>query len=594
MLALLLALAWFEVPKEIERQTAAGKPYAQAFREVVGSLDDVAAAYAVRAIRDQPALVAEDDARRYVIEKDVQIGPLCGLVVRPRKAPARLATLLELTIYADWDTLLAFSARMAASHGYAAVVALVRGKGCGEGQPVPYATNPDDAVAAIDWIARQPWSDGRVGMFGGSYSGGAAWAAAKRMPKALKTIAVGAPVGPGIDVPMENGIFWNFVYPWPFFTTDGKWLDNAIYNDRERWQRLDREYYLSGRRYRDLPAIDGKPNPVFESWIAHPEYDSFWQAMIPWREEFARIDIPILQTAGYYSGGPGAATYYFEQHYRYRPAARHYLVVGPWDHGEAQHGTLRLNGRHEEEIDGYPLDPAARIDLEELRYQWFDHVFKGKPRPALIADRVNYEVTGANRWKHAPSLKAMARSSLRLKLGRAREIAVDYRERGDVDRAVPGGKYLDKAIETRNGVLFETAPFEVATEISGLLAGHLDFQTNKQSLDCQIDLYALSRSGQYFALAPWWGRVRGSSVDFRGMRLMSHLLQPGDRVVAVLRVLKELGRQINYGSAREVSDQSLAEDAGEPLRVRWLASSYLDLPIALPAPANPTSRHERH
>ena len=86
--------------------------------------------------------------------------------------------------------------------------------------------------------------------------------------------------------------------------------------------------------------------------------------------------------------------------------------------------------------------------------------------------------------------------------------------------------------------------------------------------------------------------MRGSSVDFRGMRLMSHLLQPGDRVVAVLRVLKELGRQINNGSAREVSDQSLAQDAGEPLRVRWLASSYLDLPIAR-STASPPSQHER-
>jgi uncharacterized protein len=170
----------------------------------------------------------------------------------------------------------------------AAVIALVRGKGCGEGEVVPYVTNPDDAAAAIDWIARQPWSDGRVGMFGGSYSGGAAWAATKRMRKALKTIVVGAPVGPGLDVPMENGIFWNFVYRWPFFTTDDKWLDNATCNDRGRWLRLDRTYYLTGRPYRDLPAIDGKPNPIFESWIAHPAYDSFWQAMIPYGEEASR------------------------------------------------------------------------------------------------------------------------------------------------------------------------------------------------------------------------------------------------------------------------------------------------------------------
>jgi hypothetical protein len=64
-------------------------------------------------------------------------------------------------------------------------------------------------------------------------------------------------------------------------------------------------------------------------------------------------------------------------------------------------------------------------------------------------------------------------------------------------------------------------------------------------------------------------------------------LQPGDRVVAVLRIVKELGRQINYGSAREVSDQFLKQDAREALRVTWLASSYLELPVASAAVAPP-------
>jgi len=66
MLGLLLAVAWFEAPQEIALQARAGKPYAQAFREVIGSLDDAAAALAVRGITDRPTLVAEDDARRYV------------------------------------------------------------------------------------------------------------------------------------------------------------------------------------------------------------------------------------------------------------------------------------------------------------------------------------------------------------------------------------------------------------------------------------------------------------------------------------------------------------------------------------------------
>jgi hypothetical protein len=66
ILGLLIALAWYEVPGEIDPQTRAGKPYAQAFREVVGGLDDATAALAARAIRDQPALISEDDSRRYL------------------------------------------------------------------------------------------------------------------------------------------------------------------------------------------------------------------------------------------------------------------------------------------------------------------------------------------------------------------------------------------------------------------------------------------------------------------------------------------------------------------------------------------------
>jgi hypothetical protein len=301
--------------------------------------------------------------------------------------------------------------------------------------------------------------------------------------------------------------------------------------------------------------------------------------MIPYGEEFARIDIPVLQTAGYYGGGPGGATYYFQEHTKYRPGAAHYLVLGPWDHGEAQHGTLTRRGQNESEIDGYPLDEAAKIDLEELRYQWFDYVLKGKPRPALLTDRVNYEVTGANQWRHAASLEAMAQTTQRLELGKDRTVEVDFKDRSDVDRKAPGGKYLDTAIDTWNGFAIETQPVEKPTEISGLFKGHLDFETNKSSFDCEIDLYALNRAGQYFALAPWWSRLRGHSVDFEAMRVMSHLLQPGDRVVAVVRVIKDLGRQINYGSAREVSDQSLAKDAGTPLRVTFRSTSHVDLPI---------------
>src|SRR4029453_2953120 len=124
----------------------------------------------------------------------------------------------------------------------------------------------------------------------------------------------GSPVAPGIDVPMEGNVAWYFIYPWPFYSTNNKWLDNDTYNDNVRWQRLNRDWYTTGRAFRDLDKIDGTPNLVFDEWISHPTYDACWQAMIPYGPEFRDIDIPVLQTAGYYFGGARAAMYIFTAH----------------------------------------------------------------------------------------------------------------------------------------------------------------------------------------------------------------------------------------------------------------------------------------
>ena len=59
------------------------------------------------------------------------------------------------------------------------VIGFTRGKACSRDAPVPYVHDGADAVALIDWISRQPWSDGHVGMYGGSYSGMSPWGAAK-------------------------------------------------------------------------------------------------------------------------------------------------------------------------------------------------------------------------------------------------------------------------------------------------------------------------------------------------------------------------------------------------------------------------------
>ncbi|HST08398.1 MAG TPA: CocE/NonD family hydrolase [Gemmatimonadaceae bacterium] len=559
-------------------------------------------------------IIDEDNRRRYIVETDIPVKTadgvtICTTIIRPHAARARIPALLTFTIYAQ-PAPLVLEARRAASRGYAGVIGYTRGKGCSSDAVTPYEYDGADAAALIDWITAQQWSDGRVGMWGGSYSGFTQWAAAKHMPKGLKALMPQATVGPGIDVPMDGNLFLSFVYPWPFYTTDVKGLDDSTYNDRARWNKLNHDWYVSGRAYRDLDKIDGTPNPIFDKWISHPTYDSYWQSMIPYENDFARINIPVLQTAGYYYGGPGAAVYYLTQHYKYDPGVEHYLVIGPYDHFQAQRGMVNtLDTTYV--LSGYTLDPAALFDMGELRYQWFDYVFKGAPRPALLGDRINYEVMGANVWKHSPSIAAMSNRTVRyylmpLRVGDAYRLSesnpatrtsvrqtVDLADRSDVDRVVPGGSVVDTAIDTWNGVEFVSNPLRAQTELSGLFSGRLEFRTNKKDFDFQISLYELTPANKYVLLSTYWTRASAvadlvhpklltpgarESLDFRSVRLTSRLLQPGSRIVVLINILKQPDMQINYGTGGDVSDETIA-DAKEPLTIDWLGDSFIDLPI---------------
>jgi hypothetical protein len=557
---------------------------------------------------------AEDDQRRYSIDYKVKVpttdgAMVCAMVVRPRTT-RRLPALLDFTIYADSEQNIS-DARRAASNGYIGVVGLTRGKRCSPDTPVPYEFDGVDAAALIEWIARQPWSDGRVGMFGGSYEGFTQWAAAKQLPKALKTIIPAVAVAPGIDVPMDGNLFLSFVYPWPFYTLDNKELDNDTYSQFNRWNRLNQTWYTTGRAYRDLDAIDGKPNPIFRRWLDHPQYDEYWQRMIPYGEDFARVKIPVLQTAGYFFGGPGAAVYYFTEHYKHNPTAEDYLVIGPYDHPLGQRGLVTMLGDSLYTMAGYRVDPVALTDLTELRFQWFDWIFKGGPKPALLKDKVNYQVMGANVWKHAPSIDAMADQRLRFYLSPIRvdsayrltsngysgathvSQTVDLADRTDSARVAPGGGVVARAIDTWNGIQFVSPVLAGPFELSGLFSGHLDFITNKPDFDFQISLYELTSGGEYVLLSTHWTRasaVRDLShrtllqpgirqqLDYKSVRLTSRLIQNGSRLVVLITIIKQPDMQINYGTGRDVSDETIA-DAKEPLTISWYGESYIELPI---------------
>ena len=97
-------------------------------------------------------------------------------------------------------------ARRAALKGYVSVLAYCRGIRTDLADYTPFINDGNDAYDVIDWISRQAWCNGKIGMYGGSYTGYVQWAAASRFHPALKTIVPQVAVMPGFDFPMENNI----------------------------------------------------------------------------------------------------------------------------------------------------------------------------------------------------------------------------------------------------------------------------------------------------------------------------------------------------------------------------------------------------
>ena len=108
-----------------------------------------------------------------------------------------------------------------------------------------------------------------------------------------------------------------------------------------------------------------------------------------------------------------------------------------------------------------------------------------------------------------------------------------------------------------------------------------------------MSFFEQKADGSYFPLASYLGRAsfmadrshrhllapgKTTALDFESQMLTARLLPAGSRIVAVVAVPKMPEIQINYGSGKDVSDESIA-DAKEPLRLAFRAGSYLELGV---------------
>ena len=148
-----------------------------------------------------------------------------------------------------------------------------------------------------------------------------------------------------------------------------------------------------------------------------------------------------------------------------------------------------------------------------------------------------------------------------------------------------------------------TEPLDEAIEISGAFSGELGITINKRDVDVMLSLQQLASDGTAVPLSYYIGRAsyaddmserklltpgEPTRITFDHTRLTSRRVDAGSRLVVVLDVLKDGFHQINYGTGRDVSDESIA-DAGEPLRVEWSTDSFVQIPIRRARDAAPES-----
>lgn len=332
----------------------------------------------------QPPTVKSPDATfEVVVEKNLMISVRDGVklaadVYRPgrdgQSVEGKFPTLLTRTPYNKEGT--ARDARYYAERGYNVVANDVRGRYASEGSWRMIVDDPTDGYDVVEWIASQPWSDGKIGTFGTSYPGGTQHALAEMNPPHLTTmVPIDALSNCGVSGMRHGGAFELRFMNW-IFSIGAPNSRAALANPA-----LKAALTENGRLIRDhvdnLPFRRGNTPlrvlPEYEAWLhealrSGPE-SGFWKikgmSVIDHVKEYA--DVPVLHLTGWYDSWTRQVTMNYQALADAKSSPQR-LTIGPWTHG-AQ--TSNIAGEVE-------FTPDAAIDLLAYRLRWYDQWMKGK------------------------------------------------------------------------------------------------------------------------------------------------------------------------------------------------------------------------
>ena len=283
-------------------------------------------------------------------------------------------------------------------NGYAYMVQDVRGRYDSEGDWYPYVNEKEDGADTLEWIHRQDWCDGKVGMVGPSYNAGVQFAA----------------------VQGEGGEWLSVIVP--IFMTGDRWVrgwysDGVFYLFNSIWWGCNTAGRVSRRSqllemdllalYRHLPLLTldtaagcGEARQ-YRDIVQHYKYDDYWKEMSI-RSDFRKFTMPVLQIVGWYDYYSKETFFNYQQFVKHAPnrkvARSHKVLVGPWGH---HHGLSPHAKPGDRDFGKTDLDFGPEASLDYLRFyrEWMDRVLKGQG-PGLHEDApIRIFVMGENRWR---------------------------------------------------------------------------------------------------------------------------------------------------------------------------------------------------
>ena len=307
-----------------------------------------------------------------------------------------------------------------AGHGYHVVVQDMRGRFESEGDYVVSAADRDDGYDTIEWISRQPWSNGKVGTYGCSYRGESQiQLSATRHPShaaAIPLAAGGGYRGTGrAFMNMDGGVpelasglgwFWRAGVKYhlkrPAGMSDEEYRnDAALYQPWPHMPDIDFQQLFWHLPSADILKDHGGPASAYADMYSHGPADPYWDAL-NYVNDDDQFNVPALQVNSWYDGGVNETLILFNL---FRTNAtgevgrdNQFVIISPTAHCDSE----RLEN-WDNAVIGELAVGDIRKDYFRIYLDWFDHWLKGINNGVTGMPKVQYYAMGTNEWRSADS-----------------------------------------------------------------------------------------------------------------------------------------------------------------------------------------------